>query len=131
MNRRFVALMIPVLLACACSASSAHRVDATDKSNGGTVELRRGQELTVDLSSTYWQFQSSSDSKVLRLEGQPKVSPSSSGCVPGQGCGTATATFLAVAAGTATVTATRSSCGEALRCTGANGRFSLRVIVRP
>jgi len=109
-------------------------VVATDKDNGGTVVLRRGQQLRVVLSSTYWQFQKSSNPAVLRDEGQPQVSPqqtsSSGSCVPGQGCGTVTATFLAVSPGRATVTATRTSCGEALRCTGANGQFTLKVVVQ-
>jgi hypothetical protein len=33
-------------------------------------------------------------------------------------------------AGTATVTASRTTCGEALRCTGGQGSYTLSVVVR-
>ena len=105
-------------------------VRATDGSNGRTIAIRRGQRLSVVLASTYWQLQASSNTTVLGLVGRPKISPQLTGCVPGEGCGTATATYLASGDGRATVTATRTSCGEALRCTGASGRFTLHVVVR-
>jgi hypothetical protein len=66
---------------------------------------------------------------VLRIVGRPKVTPRP-GCVPGAGCGTAVAVYRAMGAGHATVKATRSSCGEAMGCTGSKGRFALRVVVR-
>jgi len=105
-------------------------VRANDGSNGRTVAIRRGQRLTVVLSSTYWRLQPSSNTSVLSLVDRPKINPQLSGCVPGGGCGTATATYLASGAGHATVTATRTSCGEALRCIGANGQFTVHVFVR-
>jgi len=116
-------------------SSSLTTVVATDSDNGGTIVLRPGQKLKVVLSSTYWQFQDSSDRAVLRLDGQPQYAPrstdpSGASCVPGQGCGTATAIFRAISAGQATVTATRNACGEALRCTGSQGSYMLNVIVR-
>jgi hypothetical protein len=103
---------------------------ASDKNNGGTIELHVGQTLRVVLESTYWQFQNSSNELVLRTGRQPSRSPQPSGCAAGAGCGTVTATYVAVGAGQAVVTATRVSCGEAMRCTGSNGQFSLRVIVQ-
>jgi len=102
---------------------------ANDGSNGNTVAIRRGQRLRVVLSSTYWQLQPSSNTTVLGLVGRPATTPKLTGCVPGGGCGTATATYLASADGHATVTATRTSCGEALRCIGASGKFTLHVVV--
>jgi hypothetical protein len=105
-------------------------VRAGDGSNGHTIAMRRGQRLIVALSSTYWQLQRSSNTTVLGLVGSPTINPQLAGCIPGGGCGTATATYRASSAGRATVTATRTSCGEALRCVGASGQFALRVIVR-
>jgi hypothetical protein len=105
-------------------------VRANDGANGRTVTIRRGQRLHVVLSSTYWQLLPSTKPTVLRLVGPPQISPKLSGCVPGGGCGTAAATYLAAAVGHATVSATRTSCGEALRCTGAAGQFRLNIIVR-
>ena len=80
------------------------------------------------LSSTYWQFQPSSDPSVLRAEGSPATSPSP-GCVPGAGCGTATATFTALSPGQATIVATRTSCGEAMLCQGSAGHYQIEVVV--
>jgi hypothetical protein len=47
------------------------------------------------------------------------------------GCGTVRRDFHAVRLGTATLIATRSSCGEAMRCTGDQGRFTVTVRVVP
>ena len=99
-----------------------------DANNGQTVTLHLGNHLQVVLSSTYWQFQPSSDPSVLRAEGSPATSPSP-GCVPGAGCGTAAATFTAVAAGHATIVVTRTSCGEAMLCQGSAGHYQIDVVV--
>jgi len=99
-----------------------------DANDGQTVTLHPGDHLRVVLSSTYWQFQPSSDPSVLRAEGSPAISPSP-GCVPGAGCGTAAATFTAVAPGHATIVATRTSCGEAMLCQGSAGHYQIEVVV--
>ena len=105
-------------------------VRITERQNKGTVTLRRGQQLRVVLHSTYWQFQKTANASVLRLERAPKVRPRLAGCVPGEGCGTVTATYLAATRGASTVSAERSSCGEAMGCTGDTGRYTVRVVVR-
>jgi cytoskeletal protein RodZ len=103
-------------------------VAVADANDGQTVTLHPGDHLRVALASTYWQIQPSSDPAVLRADGSPATSPSP-GCVPGAGCGTAAATFIAVAPGHATVVATRTSCGEAMLCQGAAGRYQVQVVV--
>ena len=110
-------------------AQSAPIVRVTERQNKSTVTLKRGQQLRVVLHSTYWEFRKSSNPDVLRLDHGPRVHPVS-GCVPGGGCGTVTVTYLAASVGSAVVTATRSSCGEAMGCTNATGRFTVHVIVR-
>lgn len=107
-------------------------VTASDTDNGRTITLTVGDHLTVQLGSTYWHFTGLGDSTVLTNVGAPAVSgpPPGAGCVPGGGCGTVTATYLAVAAGTTTVAADRTSCGEARRCTGAEGTYRLNIVVR-
>ncbi len=110
-------------------APPPHTLRATETDNGRTVALRPGQRLEVALASTYWQLQRLS-STVLRLDSGPFVRPRPSGCVPGAGCGTVIATYVAVAPGSAEVVATRTSCGEAMGCTGATGRYLLHVVVR-
>jgi hypothetical protein len=100
-----------------------------DETASGAVSLRVGQQLIIDLHSTYWMVQGSSNPPVLTMDGAVVVSPSPDGCVPGQGCGTVTADFHAIAPGDAVVNASRTSCGEALRCTGGQGTFRLTVHV--
>jgi len=102
---------------------------ASEGQNGRTVTLHVGDSLAVTLHSTYWTFAGSSNAAVVAPEGTPTVSPSPSGCVPGQGCGTVTASFDALAVGTAVIGASRISCGEALACTGAAGSYRLTVEV--
>jgi hypothetical protein len=116
--------------AIASPTTGGDTITASDGDNGGTLSLNPGQRLRVVLDSTYWTFNESSNPQVLRLDGQPSVSPQPSGCVPGAGCGTTTATYVAVSDGTAVVTATRTSCGEAEGCTGASGQYSVQVVVR-
>ena len=104
--------------------------DVSEADNGSTVSLRTGGTLRVVLHSTYWQFDPASDPTVLRSTGDPTSSPDPPGsCVPGGGCGTVTATFQALRAGRAVVTAHRTSCGEALRCTGNQGSYAVTVMV--
>ena len=110
--------------------SGGSTLTATGADNGHTLTMNPGQRLRVQLDSTYWNFEGSSNQAVLRGDGETTVRPEPSGCVPGAGCGTATAYFIAVTAGRATVTASRSSCGEALACTGSNGHWSVTVLVR-
>jgi hypothetical protein len=99
-----------------------------DQDNGRTVSVRKGAHLLVELASTYWTFDASSNTTVLRSAGQPQVRPSAK-CVPGGGCGVVTAGFDALSAGVAVVSATRTSCGEALSCTGVQGSYRLSVVV--
>ena len=105
-------------------------VTVTDRDNGRTITLKLHQRLRVVLSSTYWTQKESSNPAIIRLVGQPRITPQPSGCVPGAGCGTATASYSTVAPGSALITATRTSCGEAMGCTAASSRFTLHVLVR-
>jgi hypothetical protein len=128
-----IALLL-VVLGCA-NTSSGHAatrplpvVQVGDRRDGATVALRVGQRLRVVLHSTYWEFKAVG-SPVLHLVRAPVAAPKS-GCVPGQGCGTVTVLYVARAAGTASVRAARTSCGEAMGCTGDAGGYSLSVVVR-
>jgi hypothetical protein len=102
---------------------------AGDADNGHRLDARAGDHVVVTLNSTYWTINDSSNPAVLRMAGQPVVSPQIGGCVPGGGCGTVRAAFDALAPGTADVTASRTSCGEALACTGGAGSYRLTVVV--
>ena len=115
----------PVATLTAAPGGSTFR----DADNGRTVALHIGEQFQIVLASTYWTFQGSPSPAVVRMDGTPTVQPSPFGCVPGQGCGTATAAFTATGPGTVTLTASRTSCGEAMACTGSAGRYSLTVAV--
>ena len=110
------------------STPEAGQIVATDSDNGKTLELHVGDRLELKLDSTYWNIHESSDLGVLRLAGPMAISPQP-GCVPGAGCGLAIASFEAVGTGSADVTASRSSCGEAMRCVGNAGSYRLAVVV--
>jgi hypothetical protein len=114
-------------------SSAAGQVVLDERDNHKVVRIAAGSVVTVVLHSTYWRFGPAPDPGVLAQLSAPTVSPRpahAGGCVPGQGCGTVTVVYRAAGAGTALVRASRVSCGEALRCTGGNGLFSVMVIVR-
>jgi hypothetical protein len=102
---------------------------ARDQDNGHAMSLQVGDQLELVLTSTYWKLDGSSDAAVLRQTLPPVVAPQPSGCVVGQGCGTVTAHFQAIARGQADVSARRTSCGEAMSCTGNLGFYRLTVMV--
>jgi hypothetical protein len=102
----------------------------TDRNKGETVTLRVGARLEVVLASTYWTIHPAPKPAVLRTDGSQATTPRLKGCVPGGGCGTASRTFTGVTKGKTVVRASRTSCGEALRCTEANGTFSVSVVVK-
>jgi hypothetical protein len=136
------------LLLAACSAGSvatpsapiASSVGATpaattsdrqvsEADNGRSVAVTVGSEVTLLLGNTYWQVQGSSDPAVLALVSGPTASPAGPlACVPGAGCGTVTAVFHALAPGHATITASRTTCGEALMCTGSAGAYEVTIV---
>jgi hypothetical protein len=103
-----------------------------DDANGKAVSARRGDRIEVILSSSYWHVTGSSAPRVLRQDGpavllsRPKSCPD----IPGIGCIPVRADFSALGDGRAEVTATRSACGEALRCKPDQTRFTVIVVVR-
>jgi hypothetical protein len=105
-------------------------VQVGDKDNGMTVRVRIGSTVVVVLNSTYWGFASPSNGAVVRQVGGVTTVPAPIGtCVVGGGCGTVSATYQAVAVGQSEISASRTTCGEALQCTGGAGSYSLQVVV--
>jgi hypothetical protein len=100
--------------------------------NGKAVSARAGDRIELILSSSYWRVTGSSAPGVLRQDGQPVLLPRPSGCpdIPGLGCTPVRADFTALTDGKAVITASRSVCGEALRCQPDQTRFSVIVVVR-
>ena len=113
-------------------AGAATPLTLSESSNHHTVNVAVGATFRVLLHNTYWTLTPLPSTSALAKVGSIKVVSSGlagSGCVPGQGCGTVTAHFVARHAGYARLSATRTSCGEAMRCTAAQGHWTVVVHV--
>ena len=112
-------------------AGSPQVIVVRDNANGKTVPARAGDRIELILSSSYWRVTGSSAPSVLRQNGPPVPLPRPSSCadIPGLGCTPVRAGFTALTGGKAVITASRSACGEALRCRPGQMRFAVVVIV--
>jgi hypothetical protein len=129
---RVIAILSVLALAgCArMGTAGGGSVSLDERDNGHTVRVTAGMSIVVVLDSTYWMFDALTGTDVLRPRQAPSaVASRGGGCVPGSGCGSVTATFTAVGAGVANVRATRTSCGEALRCGPEQGSFTVTIVV--
>ena len=116
----------------ASRASGATVIVVRYDANGKAVSARAGDRIELILSSSYWRVAGSSAPGVLRQDGQPVLLPRPSSCpnIPGLGCTPVRADFTALTDGKAVIKASRSTCGEALRCQPDQTRFSVIVVVR-
>ena len=105
-------------------------VHLSSADTGRHVTVALGGHLEIVLDSTYWTFLPVTPVGILHSDGPPRVVPRLGHCVPGQGCGTVTLDVTAMAPGNATVEATRTTCGEALRCGPGQGDFRVFVAVQ-
>jgi hypothetical protein len=103
-----------------------------NNANGKAVSARAGDRIELIMSSSYWHVTGSSAPSVLRQDGPAVLLPRPRNCpaIPGLGCTPVRADFTALTTGEAVVTATRSTCGEALRCGPDQTRFAVTVVVR-
>jgi hypothetical protein len=136
-----VLAMTSALLAVAGCASSpgsagsrptgpAHPAVVLDEhANQSTVRVVLGNRVELLLHSSYWTNFGSSRSAVVRADGPVRIMPTTLKCVPGGGCNPVQATFTAVTVGTAVLSASRTSCGEALRCGPANSHYHVTIVV--
>jgi hypothetical protein len=127
-----------VVTACASAAGapgtgSPNVIAVHDNANGKTIFARVGDTVELTLSSSYWDVAGSSTPRVLRQDGSAALLPRPSDCppMPGLGCVPIRVKFTALTNGTAHITASRTTCGEALKCVKQATRFTLTVIVRP
>jgi hypothetical protein len=97
-----------------------------------TVTVKVGDSLKLVLASSYWNLAGSSAPQVLRQNGPTVLLPRPSSCppIPGLGCTPTRTDFTALKAGTTVITASRTTCGEALRCVNRPTRFTLTVVVK-
>jgi hypothetical protein len=120
---------------CATAASAGHPVPRVivirDNANGRTVSVPAGDSLELILASSYWKVTGSSAPRVVRQDGPTVLLPRPSSCpaIPGLGCTPVRTSFTALSSGEAVIRASRSTCGEALRCAARATRFTLTVVV--
>lgn len=118
------------------SVQAATTTVLSEKNASKTVAVKLGVRVELTLHSMYWQLAVPAKSSSLTSQGQPilkPIFPSSTapqGCrIAGSGCGTQTWEFVASKTGLTHLVASRTTCGEAKRCTGKNGRFNVTVKV--
>jgi len=120
------ALVSPAASPSLTPASPPGVVRLTERDNHTTVTVPVGTRLDVTLASTYWSLSSSSPA-LLQAVGATRHPRGA--CRPGAGCGSTQLTLLTRTGGTSDVGGLRTSCGEALRCTAATGRYLVHVHV--
>ncbi len=130
-----VALSIGGLLGVNNSyATSATTISESNANQ--TITVKSGSTVSLSLHSMYWNLGTVKSTASLKEKGdvvQKPIMPGAgapAGCgVPGSGCGVQTWKFSAVKIGITHLVASRTSCGEAMRCTGTNGSFKVTVKV--
>ena len=134
---------VSIMTSAGCGTTTASRASGPvaggpmvivvhDNANGKTVSARAGDRIELILSSSYWHVTGSSAASVLRQDGPPVLLSRPSNCpnIPGVGCTPVRAVFAVLTDGQAVITASRSACGEALRCRPNQTRFTVIVDVR-
>lgn len=133
------ALVVSVLLILGLGLNSAQATTITtlsEKNASKTVVVKLGSRVELTLHSMYWGLAVPAKRSSLTSKGQPILKPifpgpsAPAGCrIAGSGCGTQTWEFMATKVGITHLVASRTTCGEAMKCTGANGRFAVTVKV--
>lgn len=133
-RKYFVALFSACSLIFISSASAGSITSVSEQQNGKIINVRLGATLNISLHSTYWYFDSAKNVQQIKESTVTPTLPGPSapaGCQhPGTGCGTVKWFYKATKKGIATFTAMRTSCGEALSCTPANSKFSVKFLVK-
>lgn len=110
--------------------TSGHTLVTTFSDNGGTLTASVGDIIRVVLAGESWQM-TTSNRNILEQRGKSNLAPITTGCVPGQGCGSVSTFYKALKAGDANLLASRSSCrGSPKGCKTGNGVFRLTVQVK-
>jgi hypothetical protein len=131
--KSYVMLIAAVLAGTAAPVSAAAATPTTvtvsEAQNGKTVTVHKGNQVRVLLHSTYWTI-AKAQGKALTTSSAQTTKGTGSPCRPaGSGCGTASRRFLAAGIGAGSLTASRTTCGEALRCTGNQGQYKVTIRV--
>jgi hypothetical protein len=121
---------LPTPTAVTLPASAIGQMTVTADMASKGVHAPTGDLLHVVLQGTQWQFDRPAGGVLVQV-GAPKITvPASCSTAPvGSGCGTVTMSYRAAKTGSTTIHASRTSCGEALRCDPAQAGFSMPVSI--
>ncbi len=117
------------LLAVPASAGAASTRTFGDANRATLATVATGSTFQVTLSTPNWTF-TPINSKFVKQVGTQTILTPQSGCTPGAPCGMTNATFQAVKPGQMRIIATRITCGEAMRCMGADALWTMVIRVR-
>lgn len=132
-------LVVLGLTSCAPSMSTISKnsgapaiptIQVTNSFNGSVIHTAIGHLLNVSLDGQGWTFDAT-PARLVKVEIRPTSSIPANCLGPRQTakCGQSSISYRAAGAGTIALRATRSMCGEARRCLGTEGKFSVTVIV--
>jgi len=134
MNKRISRLAVAFLASAflfssAAQSSGTSALQITGSANSKTFKVKSGSIIKVTLNSTFWNFQSSTNLSGIETPTMTAIMPgptAPANCqLPGMGCGTVVWKFKAGKAGRANFVASRTSCGEALRCSAKQSKFKV------
>lgn len=133
-----VLALVTVMSFMGLQGASATSVRSLNENSANKIyAVKIGSELTLTLHSMYWSLTPLTPGSGIAPVGTVISKPilpgpnAPAGCgLPGMGCGTQTWKFIAKKSGTFTINASRTSCGEALQCTGPQGSYSVTIKVK-
>jgi hypothetical protein len=133
---RIGSLILVLTLGISSAQAAITTTTLTEKNAAKIVAVKLGGRVELTLHSMYWQLNVPPRSASLISKGAPILKPifpshnAPAGCrVAGSGCGTQMWVFAATKVGLTHLVAKRTTCGEAMRCSAANGRFTVTVKV--
>ncbi len=131
LSKKLIVLLVVLAISSPTLASAASIRILNENSANKTYSMKVGATFHLVLHSTYWSLGSIAASAPIKSLGDPKPATPTTGPAnpPGMGTGTLDWTLKAVRRGTYALTASRTSCGEALRCTGNQGSYLVRIRV--
>jgi predicted secreted protein len=137
-NIRTLAVLAVAVIGIASSpiAQAATKSTLNETNLNQRISVKVGSHLSLTLHSMYWQLSALKVGSSVTTKGtvyQRAIIPGPSaptGCrIAGMGCGIQIWNFTATKVGTTAIVATRTTCGEAMRCIGTNGRYTVHVKV--
>lgn len=134
-RKRIAVVMASFFLFAGVPANGAVSRTLNDNSANKTYAIKVGSQFHLVLHSTYWSLTPIPAGAPIKSLGEPVAStgtPAATGPVgpanpPGMGTGTLDWSLKALKVGKYDLKASRTSCGEALRCTDAQSSYVVHI----